>query len=100
MSAYSPSKAALNQFTRILATELGGYGIRVNAVPAGMTDTEMAAGVIANPELVAAIESATPLGRFGKPLDVAKVICFCASDEADWMTGQVVDATGGYHLAQ
>ena len=99
MSAYAPSKAGLNQFTRVLATELGPQGIRVNAVAPGLTDTEIAAEAVNNEEHAAALVQMTPLGRVGQPVDVARVIVFLASDEAAWVTGQVVDASGGFWLS-
>jgi len=100
LPAYSPSKAALNQLTRVLATELGPHGIRVNAVAPGVTDTEIAAGVFANKDLIARNIAETPLGRTASARDVALAICMMASDDAGWVTGQIVDATGGYHLTQ
>lgn len=100
LPAYSPSKAALNQLTRVLSTELGPYGIRVNAVAPGVTDTEIAAGVFANKDLIARNIAETPLGRTASARDVALAICMLASDDAGWVTGQIVDATGGYHLTQ
>ena len=99
MSAYAPSKAGLNQFTRVLATELGPQGIRVNAVAPGLTDTEIAAEAIDNEELVPELVAITPLGRVGQPIDVARVILFLVSDASAWVTGQVVDASGGFWLA-
>ena len=99
LSAYGSSKAGLNHLTRLLAAELGPMGIRVNSVSPGTTMTEIAEKVFENKELVQANIAATPLGRVGMPIDIAKVICYLASDEADWVTGQIVDATGGYHMA-
>ena len=98
LSIYGASKAGLNHFTRLLATELGQHGVRVNAISPGFTDTEIAAEAFAKPELVNMLVARTPLGRAGKPDDIAKVICFLASSEAGWVTGQIVDATGGYCL--
>lgn len=98
LAAYSASKAGMNQLTRVLATELGPMGIRVNAVSPGVTDTEICAGVFADQALIDRCVAATPLGRTGAPEDVAKVICYLASDGAGWVTGQIVDATGGYHI--
>ena len=99
MSAYAPSKAGLNQFTRVLATELGPRGIRVNAVAPGLTDTEIAAEAVKNEALVPELVAITPLGRVGQPIDVARVILFLVSDAAAWVTGQVVDASGGFWLS-
>lgn len=99
MSAYAPSKAGPNQFTRVLATELGPKGIRVNAVAPGLTDTEIAAEAVNNEALVPELVAITPLGRVGQPIDVARVILFLVSDAAAWVTGQVVDASGGFWLA-
>lgn len=98
LAAYSASKAGMNQLTRVLATELGPMGIRVNAVSPGVTDTEICAGVFADQALIDRCVAATPLGRTGAPEDVAKVICYLAGDGAGWVTGQIVDATGGYHI--
>lgn len=99
LSVYSASKAGLNQLTRVLATELGQHGIRVNAVSPGMTDTEIASEAFKQPEYIEALSSITPLGRTGKADDIARVIHFLATDEAGWVTGQVLDATGGFWLA-
>lgn len=99
MSCYAASKAGLNQLTRVLATELGEHGIRVNAVSPGMTDTEMAADAMKEPAYVAGLEALIPLGRIGRPDDVARVIEFMLSEDAGWVTGQVVDATGGFWLS-
>lgn len=96
---YAAAKAGLNQFTRALATELGGRCIRVNVVAPGMTDTEIAADAMSDPVLVESLVSITPLGRIGQPDDVARVIAFLLSDEASWVTGQVIDATGGFWLS-
>lgn len=99
LSAYGASKAGLNHLTRLLATELGGQGVRVNAVSPGFTDTEISAAAFANSAIVDYCVGITPLGRTGQPDDVARVICFLASEDARWVTGQIVDATGGYALA-
>lgn len=99
LSAYAASKAGLDQLTRVLAVELGALGVRVNGVAPGFTDTEIAAEAFAIPEVVAAQVAATPLGRVGQPDDVARVVHFLASDEAKWVTGQIIDATGGYWMS-
>lgn len=99
MAPYAASKAGLNQLTRVLATELGPRNIRVNAVAPGLTDTEIAAEAVSNEVHAAALVQITPLGRVGQPVDVARVIVFLASDAAAWVTGQVVDASGGFWLS-
>jgi len=95
-SAYSCSKAALNQLTRILAVELGVVGIRVNAVAPGTIKTDMTKRSFElNGEALASI---TALKRGGEPIDVARVVLLLASEEAGWVTGQILDASGGSHL--
>jgi 3-oxoacyl-[acyl-carrier protein] reductase len=98
LSAYSSSKLALEQATRSLATELGPDGIRVNAVAPGMTRTEMISDLTADPERFSTYVAGTPLGRVGEPEDVAGAILFLASNEASWITGQVLQASGGFQL--
>jgi 3-oxoacyl-[acyl-carrier protein] reductase len=90
---YATTKAALIGFTRHLAGELGPAGIRVNAVAPGRIDTPMvqAIGAAANRPWV----EATPLGRLGTPDEVADLVCYLASDEASFITGQICDAAGG-----
>jgi len=94
VSAYGASKAALESFTRSHAVELGPRGIRVNCVAPGTTDTEMLRGGIPA-EVLTKLISMTPLGRLGEPEDVADVIAFLASEQARWVTGQVLAASGG-----
>jgi 3-oxoacyl-[acyl-carrier protein] reductase len=98
LSAYSSSKLALEQATRSLAVELGPRGVRVNCVAPGMTETEMIADLAADPERMRTYVASTPLGRVGQPEDVARAILFLASDEAGWITGQVVQSSGGFQL--
>lgn len=99
LSAYSASKAGLNQFTKVIATELGPQGVRVNAVAPGFTDTEIAAEGFSNKDLVDYIISITPLRRTANPDDVASVVVWLLGEDAGWVTGQIVDATGGLWLA-
>ncbi|MFD1704574.1 SDR family NAD(P)-dependent oxidoreductase [Methylopila henanensis] len=95
---YSMAKAAINNLTHALAMELDPRGIAVNAVAPGWIRTDMNAAVRENPKMVKAIEADTALGRFGETSDVACVVAFLASDEGRWVTGQVIEASGGYRL--
>ena len=95
---YSMAKGSLNVFTHSLAIELGPRGITANAVAPGWTRTDMNAAVRESAEMVTAIETDTALGRFGEPSDIAAVVAFLASDEGRWVTGQVIEASGGYRL--
>jgi len=101
LSVYGASKAGLNQFTRAVAPELGPRGIRINAVAPGLTRGEYAEGSRSFDDAAARdwIRSVTPLGRIGEPEDIARVIVFMASDQAAWVTGQVLDASGGWQIA-
>ncbi len=87
--AYIASKGALHQLTASLAAALGGRGITVNTVNPGATDTGWAA-----PDLHAAIQDHHPQGRWGQPEDAARVIGWLTTDDAAWITGQVINSTG------
>lgn len=91
--AYSAAKAGVIGLTRALAREVGPSGIRVNCVSPGMIDTDMNSGV--SEEAAAAIAYETPLCRIGKPEEVASVIKYLASDDAGFITGQVIGVNGG-----
>ena len=92
---YGASKAALNLWTRGMAKELGPRGIRVNAVAPGATNLPAAPR---SPELTQLFVNDTALGRIGTPLDVARAVRFLAGDEAGFITGQVLEVSGGYRL--
>ena len=98
MAAYSASKFGLEQATRSLACELGPLGIRVNCVAPGMTSTEMIDHLRANEEVWNRYVAATPLGRVGEPDDIADTILAVASDRMRWVTGQVIQCSGGFQL--
>ena len=97
MSAvYSGTKGAVDVITRVFAKELGPKKIRVNAVNPGMVDTEgtNSAGFIGS-DFERQQVAQTPLGRIGKPDDIASVVAFLASEDARWITGSLVQAGGG-----
>jgi len=94
IALYCASKAALEQFTRVAALELGRRGITVNAVSPGATDTDLLRAANSAQELEEAA-TMTPLGRLGEPADIADVVAFLAGPDARWITGQNIQATGG-----
>ena len=96
---YASSKAALQMFTRVTAAEWGRFGVRVNCIAVGGIESERASAAwkIAGID-PAAISAGTPLGRIGRPDEVAAVILFFASDAASYITGQTLSVDGGPHL--
>ncbi|WP_173922403.1 SDR family NAD(P)-dependent oxidoreductase [Agromyces sp. Marseille-P2726] len=96
--AYGMSKAAINSFSVSLAAGLGDRGISVNAVAPGATETPFIGAVISDPDRLAGTVAGTALGRLGQPRDIAGVVGFLASDDGAWITGQVIEASGGMHL--
>lgn len=92
--AYSATKSALRGFTRALAKELGPSGITVNCVEPGVIDTDMNAELPAS--ACRSLVEETPLGRLGTPADVAAAVFFLASDDAAFITGQIIGVDGGF----
>lgn len=94
---YSATKAAVDSITRTLAAELGPRKIRVNSINPGMIDTEgtQSAGITES-AMRKQVEMETPLGRIGRPQDVAPAAVFLASDDAGWITGETLYLAGGY----
>ena len=90
---YAAAKAAVNTFTKGLAKELGQYNITVNAVAPGFVLTELTQDLAA--PLQAEITARTPLGRFGTTDEIAQAVAFLASDDAAYITGQVLAVDGG-----
>ncbi|MDI6762593.1 MAG: 3-oxoacyl-ACP reductase family protein [Thermodesulfobacteriota bacterium] len=90
---YGPSKAGIDALTKTLARQLASYGINVNGVSPHAIETEMSAqwSEERRKEIIASI----PLGRLGKPEDVAEAVLFLASDEASFITGEILDVNGG-----
>ena len=96
---YGMAKAALVQLTKVLATEVGPQGVRVNAVAPGFIDTNMTLGSIPDEETKAALADrmsrGTPLKAVGEPDDIAYAVLYLASDASKFMTGQILRPTGG-----
>lgn len=95
---YAMSKAAVDTMTLALAAELGPRGITVNTVAPGWTATEGNASAREDTATVRAVESQTALGRIGTPEEIAEVVAFLASEESGWVTGQYIEASGGFKL--
>lgn len=95
-SAYTTSKGAIVQFTKAMATELAGLGIRVNAIAPGIIATAMSEPTRSDPEKLAQFLRHVPLQRVGEPAELAGPVVFLASDAASYMTGSVVTVDGGY----
>ncbi|QKG23695.1 SDR family oxidoreductase [Actinomadura verrucosospora] len=97
--AYGSTKGALDTFTLNLAKELGPRGITANSVAPGVVDTDVNADWLrGDPQAEAHAAALAALGRVGQPEDVADIVGFLASDDARWVTGRVIDATGGAGL--
>ena len=97
-AAYSASKAGVVSLTHSAAAALGAYGIRVNAIGPGYIETQMTEGIRADPTMAQSVRDATVLGRFGIPADIGDAAVFLASDEAGYITGQVLYVDGGWLL--
>lgn len=97
-SVYSAAKAAVDSMTRTLSAELGPRKIRVNSVLPGPVETEGTASMKDFAQLRDMVLPRTPLGRVGKPNDIAGVVAFLVSDDAAWITGQMIQVAGGLSL--
>ena len=98
MTPYNVSKAGLEMLVRQVADELGGLGIRANAVRPSLVPTDISAGLTAIPEVVDDYLEQMPLHRLGTTDDIASVVRFLAGPESSWITGECISADGGHHL--
>ena len=98
LSAYSAAKAGIAMLTKVAALEFAQAGIRVNAIAPGIVETGMTAAVLQDPGFVRTWTDATPLGRVGRPGDIADVVLFLSSPASRWMTGQTLAVDGGTSL--
>ena len=95
MSIYTASKHAIEGLTKTAALEAAAFGVRVNAVAPGPSETGMLGRLTGDPDLRAALVATVPLKRIGTPEEVANAIVFLASDSASFITGQVLCVDGG-----
>src|SRR6266567_2943947 len=98
LGAYGLTKGAIDTLTRYLAAELGERGIRVNSIAPGVIETDMASDFVGTEESREWIKSTQALKRIGQTEDIARVAGFLAGPDSGWVTGQVIDASGGYRL--
>ncbi len=93
---YSAAKAGIFGFTKALARETAAKGITVNAVAPGYIATDMVRAVA--PEILEKIVAQIPVGRLGEPEEIARAVCFLASDTAGFITGETLSVNGGQHM--
>jgi acetoacetyl-CoA reductase len=93
---YAAAKSGIHGFTKALAQEGARFGITVNAIAPGYVDTEMVRAV--PPEVLQKIIARIPVGRLGKPGDIARGVVFLTSDESDFVTGSTLSINGGQHM--
>ncbi|GGD52246.1 short-chain dehydrogenase [Paenibacillus nasutitermitis] len=96
--AYSMTKGAINTLTLALSNQLGPRGITINAIQPGFVATDMQAATLKDPDGWKFGAAFSIFGRWGEPSDVADIAAFLASPDSRWVTGQLIDASGGSHL--
>ncbi|GIP25866.1 short-chain dehydrogenase [Paenibacillus sp. J23TS9] len=96
--AYSMTKGAINTLTLTLSSQLGSRGITINAIQPGFVATDMNAAMLQDPASKKYGADFSIFGRWGQPEDVADIAAFLASSDSRWITGQLIDASGGSHL--
>jgi gluconate 5-dehydrogenase len=99
-ATYTASKGALGALTRALAIDWARYGIRVNAIAPGPVETPMTAAFCSEPGVREALERRIPLGRLGRPADVAAAALFLSSRAAGFITGHTLVVDGGWHCGE
>lgn len=99
IGAYGVSKAAEAALVRNLAVEYGRANVRVNAIAPGIIETDFAKALTDNPDIAKAVMKRAPLGRFGKPVEIAGVALMLAGDAGRFITGQLIVADGGATIA-
>ncbi|WP_421840507.1 SDR family oxidoreductase [Mycobacterium sp.] len=95
--AYSMTKGALDTFSTTLALHVAPRGITVNSVSPGFTQTDINP-TLKDPKMMAEAAAVSAFGRIGQPQDIAQIVAFLASDDSQWITGQIIDASGGGFL--
>lgn len=96
--AYSMTKGAINTLTLTLSSQLGSRGITINAIQPGFVATDMNASMLQDPAAYQYGADFSVFRRWGQPEDVADIAAFLASSDSRWVTGQLIDASGGSHL--
>lgn len=92
---YCAAKGGINMLTKTASLDLAPYGIRVNAVAPGFTETPLTAPFTYAPDMMDKIKSHTPLARWGKPEEIAEAVCFMLSEKAGYITGEILVVDGG-----
>ncbi|MGW4365873.1 SDR family NAD(P)-dependent oxidoreductase [Nocardia takedensis] len=98
LAAYCSAKAGLSMLTQVAALEMAARGIRVNAIAPGLVITPLTQGIQAVPGIAEDYLENTPLGRAGLPEEIAAAAVYLCSDQAAWITGEVLDINGGAHM--